>query len=42
MDATIAATQSVAGADQLFAEMQKAAVDRLGIALDAVMRQADD
>ena len=43
MDATtFAATQSVAGADQLFAEMQKAAVDRLGTALDAVMRQADD
>lgn len=43
MDATtFTATQSVAGADQLFAEMQKAAVDRLGTALDAVMRQADD
>jgi len=43
MDATtFTATQSVAGADQLFAEMQKVAVDRLGTALDAVMRQADD
>ena len=42
MDATFTATQSVAGADQLFAEMQKMAVDRLGTALDAVMRQADD
>ncbi|HSR64703.1 MAG TPA: DUF1631 family protein [Xanthomonadaceae bacterium] len=42
MDATTTATQSVAGADQLFAEMQKAAVDRLGTALDAVMRQTDD
>ena len=36
------ATQSVAGADQLFAEVQKMALDRLGAALDAVMRQADD
>ena len=42
MDATFRATHSVAGADQLFAEMQKMAVDRLGTALDAVMRQADD
>ena len=42
MDATFTETQSVAGADQLFAEMQKMAVDRLGTALDAVMRQADD
>jgi len=42
MDATFTATHSVAGADQLFAEMQKMAVDRLGTALDAVMRQADD
>ena len=42
MDATFAATPSVAGADQLFAEMQKAGVERLGTALDAVMRQADD
>ena len=42
MDATFMATQSVAGADQLFAEVQKMAVDRLGAALDVVMRQADD
>jgi hypothetical protein len=42
MDATFAATHSGAGADQLFAEMQKAAVDRLGTALDAVLRHADD
>ena len=42
MDATFTETQSVAGADELFAEMQKMAVDRLGTALDAVMRQADD
>jgi hypothetical protein len=42
MDATLTATQPVSGADQLFAEMQKVAVDRLGTALDAVMRQADD
>ena len=43
MNATFkAATQSVAGADQLFAEMQKVAVERLGTALDAVMRHADD
>ena len=39
MDATVTATHSVAGADQVFAEMQKMAVDRLGTALDAVMRQ---
>ena len=42
MDTTFTATQSGASADQLFAEMQKMAVDRLGTALDAVMRNADD
>ena len=36
------ATQSVEGADPLFAELQKTAVDRLGAALDAVLRHADD
>lgn len=36
------ATQSIAGADQLFAEMQKVAGERLGIALDTVLRHADD
>src|SRR6476619_423888 len=42
MDTTFAATQPGASADQLFAEMQKMAVDRLGTALDSVMRSADD
>ena len=42
MDTTFTATQPGASADQLFAEMQKMAVERLGTALDAVMRNADD
>jgi hypothetical protein len=42
MDATFKAAPSAPGADQLFAEMQKMAVDRLAAALDAVMRHADD
>src|SRR6476619_3553215 len=42
MDGMSTATQANPGADQLFAEMQKVAVERLGTALDVVMRQADD
>jgi hypothetical protein len=42
MDVTFKAASSAPSADQLFAEMQKMAVDRLATALDAVMRQADD
>src|SRR6478672_5171026 len=38
----ISTTQANPGADQLFADMQKTAVERLGTALDVVMRQADD
>ncbi len=42
MDGMAQATQANPGADQLFADMQKTAVERLGTALDVVMRQADD
>jgi hypothetical protein len=42
MNAMFKATPSAVGADQLFAEMQKMAVERLGTALDTVMRHADD
>ena len=42
MDVLSAVAQATPGSDQLFAEMQKVAVERLGTALDVVMRQADD
>lgn len=38
----IVGTNAVAGADQLFAEMQKVAVDRLGAVVETVLRQTDD
>jgi len=41
MNATVG-TKAVAGADQLFAEMQKVAVDRLGTVVETVLRQTDD
>jgi hypothetical protein len=42
MDALFATAPATPGASQLFAEMQKTTVERLGAVMDAVMRQADD